>query len=90
MNFHNKHKQVAAQPDARVTDQQQDVAASSPLNNSPNSQVASQKIKCSSPMTFSQKLYQSHELEIAEEFERALSANYLEGIKKILDKVLEL
>ena len=40
-------------------------------------------------MTFSQKLYQSHPLEIAEEFEQAIDANSLEKIKKILDKVLE-
>ena len=43
-----------------------------------------------SPMTFSQKFYQSHELEIAEEFERAIDANSIEKIKALLDKIIEL
>jgi len=42
-----------------------------------------------SPMTFSQKLYQSHALEIAEEFEQAIDANSLEKIKQLLDNVLD-
>lgn len=41
-------------------------------------------------MTFSQKLYQTDELEIAEELEQALEANSLEKLKMLLDKVLEL
>ena len=49
-----------------------------------------QQIKRVSPMTFSQKFYQSHELEIAEEFEQAIDANSLEKIKVLLDKILEL
>ncbi len=40
-------------------------------------------------MTFSQKLYQSHALEIAEEFEQAIDANSLEKIKQLLDNVLD-
>jgi len=38
-------------------------------------------------MTFSQKLYQSDALDIAEEFEPPINANSLEEIKKLLDKV---
>lgn len=49
-----------------------------------------QQIKRVSPMTFSQKFYQSHELEIAAEFEQAIDANSLEKIKNLLDKILEL
>lgn len=49
-----------------------------------------QQIKRVSPMTLSQKFYQSHELEIAEEFEQALEANSLEKTKDLLDKILEL
>lgn len=51
--------------------------------------LPSQHIKCVSPMTFSQKLYQTDELEIAEELEQALEANSLEKLKILLDKVLE-
>lgn len=51
--------------------------------------LASQPISRVSPMTFSQKFYQSHELEIAEEFEQALENNSLGKIKDILDKILE-
>lgn len=47
-----------------------------------------QQIKSVTPMTFSQKLYQAHSLEIAEEYEQALEANSLERIKMLLDKVL--
>jgi hypothetical protein len=39
--------------------------------------LVNQDIKCISPMTFSQKLYQFHELEIAEEYEQAIDANSL-------------
>jgi len=52
--------------------------------------VASQDIKCVSPINFSQKLYKSKELEIAEEYEQAIDANSLEKINKLLDKVLEI
>lgn len=51
---------------------------------------ANQQIKCVSPVTFSQKLYQSHALEIAAAYEQALEANSLEQIKILLDKVLEM
>jgi len=51
---------------------------------------ADDQIKRITPKTFSQKFYQSHELEIAEEFEQALAANSLERIKELLDKILEL
>ncbi len=59
------------------------------LNSSPPKQAALEQIKCVSPVTFSQKLYQSHALEIAEELEQAINANSLEKIKNLLDKVLE-
>jgi predicted PolB exonuclease-like 3'-5' exonuclease len=52
--------------------------------------LANQDIKGISPMTFSQKLYQFHELEIAEEYEQAIDANSLERIKNLLDKLVEL
>jgi len=51
---------------------------------------ANQQIKSVSPMTLSQKFYQSHELRIAEEFEQALEANSLEKIKELLDKIIKL
>ena len=56
---------------------------------SSNNQVAFAPIKCVSPMTFSQNLYQSHTLKIAEEVEQALGANSLENIKRLLNKVLK-
>lgn len=48
------------------------------------------QVKCISPKTFSQKLYQSHALEIAEEYEQAIEANSLEKLQLLLDKALEL
>lgn len=35
-------------------------------------------------------MYQSHAVEIAEEFEHALEENSLEKIRELLDKVLEI
>ena len=78
-----KVKQVRTQGDACARAKLPDVKASS------NKQVAVDRIECVTPMTFSQKLYQSHALEIAEEFEQALGDNSLEKIKTLLDKVLE-
>ena len=52
--------------------------------------LGNQDIKCISPMTFSQKRYQFHELEIAEEYEQAIDANSLERIKNLLDKLVDL
>jgi hypothetical protein len=52
--------------------------------------LVNQGIKYISPMTFSQKLSQFHELEIAEEYEQAIDANSLERIKNLLDKLVEL
>lgn len=49
-----------------------------------------QQIKRVSPLTFSQKFYQTYGLEIAEEFEQAIDANSLEKVKDLLDKILEL
>lgn len=51
--------------------------------------LANQHITCVIPMTFSQKLYQSHPLEIAEEYEQALEANSLHKINILFSKVLE-
>lgn len=69
--------------------QSQNVQADCSINPNPTNQVALEQIKCVSPVTFSQKLYQSHALEIAEELEQAINANSLEKIKNLLDKVLE-
>ena len=55
----------------------------------PSTQVASQHIKCVSPMISSQKLYKYKELEIAEEFEQAIEANSLEQINNLLNKLVE-
>ncbi len=88
MNYNINHKQAGTQDDSNARAQLTASSGSCPKDASPNIQM-SQHIKCVSPMTFSQKLYQSHALEIAEEFEQAIDANSLEKIKKILDKVLE-
>jgi hypothetical protein len=85
------HQQVrSTQDDNRASAQLQDVAASHNTNARANSRMGLKYVKCVSPRTFSQKLYQSYELEIAEEFERAIDVNSLEEVKKLLDKVLEL
>ena len=41
-----------------------------------------------SPRTLAPKLYQSHALEIAEEYEQAIDANSLEKINILLDKLV--
>ncbi len=91
MNFKIKPQQLGTQDDSNdsnVNSQIPDIAPNCDIIFSPNSQ----NIKCVTPMTFSQKLYQSQaqEIDVAEEFEEALEANSLEKIKKLLDKVLEL
>lgn len=62
-----------------------------------NSQVAGQLIKCVSPITFSQKLYQFNALnltvqEIANQnYEQALTeANSLEEVKELLQRIIAL
>jgi len=85
-----KRQQVVSQSLSKGDAQLPDVASSCPLNTRANNQVARQQIKCVSPKTFSQKLYQSNPLELAEEFERAIEANSLEEIKNLLEKFLEL
>ena len=52
--------------------------------------LASQQRKLPNHLAFSPKFYQSHELEIAEEYEQAVEANSLEQITMLLNKVLEL
>lgn len=89
MNFQIEHKQVENQANSYAQCQPAEVAASCPINTRPNIPVAFVDRKCITPMTFSQKVYQFQEQEIAEEFEQAIEANSLEQIKKLLDKVLE-
>ena len=89
MNCQIKHKQIETQDNSYAQCQLADVAASCQINTKTNIPVAFDDRKCVTPMTFSQKLYQSHEQEIAEEFEQAIEANSLEKLKKLLDKVLE-
>ena len=92
MHFHRQSKQVGTQED-RYTEasfQLPDVATSCPSNATTNHQVRFEYRKCVSPMTYSQKLYQSHVRDIAEEFETAIQANSLEEIKKLLNTVFEL
>ena len=89
MNFQIELKQVETQENSNAQCQLADVPASCPINTRPNIPVAFDDRKCVTPMSFSQKLYQSHEQEIAEEFEQAIEANSLEQIRKLLDKVLK-
>lgn len=86
---HIKHKEVATQDDSHGSAQHQG-AASCLINAGTVSHVAFEHIKGVSPTIFPQKLYQSHALEIAEEYEQAIDANSLEKINKLFDKVLEL
>ena len=89
MNFNIKHKQVENPFDNHVQAQFEE-GASCTINAKHNSQDTFKNRKCVSPMTFSQKLYQSAAQEIVEEFEQAIEANSLERIKNLLDKVLEI
>lgn len=75
--------------DIHATLQKLDVEVSHLTNDRANAQIASTHRICISPRTFSQKLYQSHALEIVEEFEQALESQSLVRIKELLDKVLE-
>lgn len=84
---HMKHKQVGTQDDSYAQAQLQGVA-SCLKKAKPSTKVAFEHIKCVSSIV-PQKLYQSHALEIAEEYEQAIDANSLEKINKLLDKVLE-
>lgn len=55
----------------------------------PSTELASQHIKCISPVSSWQKLYKYKELELAEEFEQAIDANSLEQINNLLNKLVE-
>lgn len=55
----------------------------------PSTDLATQHIKCISPVSSSQKLYKYKELELAEEFEQAIDANSLEQINNLLNKLVE-
>ena len=83
---HMKHKQVGTQDDSYAQAQLQR-AASCLIKAKPSTKVAFEHIKCVSPIV-PQKLYQSHALEIAEEYEQAIDANSLEKIKILLDKLV--
>ncbi|MBV9389864.1 MAG: hypothetical protein JOZ78_25860 [Chroococcidiopsidaceae cyanobacterium CP_BM_ER_R8_30] len=78
---HIKRKQIGSQDLSHGKSQRPDITAR---------WLAHQPIKCVSPMTFSQKMYQPNLCEIAAESEQAIEANSLEEIRKQLDKVLEL
>jgi len=86
---HIKHKQVVSQDSSQRDAQLPNIVASCPINVTDSNSAASQNIKCVKPMTFSQKLYQNDQLEIAEQFELALEANSLEKIKILLDKLVK-
>lgn len=85
-----KHKTVATQNDSYASAQLTDLAANCLINTSSVSQVAFKHIECVKPKIFPKKLYQSHALKIAEEYEQAIAANSLEKINHLLDKVLEI
>lgn len=55
----------------------------------PSTELASQQIKCISPVSSWQKLSEYKELELAEEFEQAIEANSLEQINNLLNKLVE-
>ena len=89
-----RYKQIKAQFNIYAPAQQLDVKVSHLTNDRANTQTAFEQRKCTSPRTFSQKLYQLpsyqfHALEIAEEFEQALESQSLSKIKELLDKILE-
>jgi len=78
-NSQNQPQQIVHQFD-NTTAHLSDVTASCPLNTS----LSSRDKKSVNPMTFSQKFYQSHALEVAEAFEQALEANT--DLKKECDR----
>ena len=89
MNGNVRHKQVKTQFNSYVRAHYQG-AASCPINGKHNIPVAFEGRKCLTLRTFSQKLYQTHEQKIAEEFDQAIDANSLEKIHNLFDKVLEI
>lgn len=88
MNF-VRHKQIITQLNVHATCQQLNVKVSHPTNGRANSQTPFEHPKCIIPRTFSQKLYQIYDLEIAEEFEQALERQSLARINELLTKLLE-
>lgn len=84
-----RYKQIKIQLDIHATAQELDVKVSHLTNDRDNTQTAFEQRKCIIPRTFSQKLYQTHALEIAAEFEQAVESQSLVRIKELLDKLLE-
>ena len=89
MKFQIEHKQVETQDNSYAQAQLADVAPSCPINARPNIPVPFASRKCVTPMTFSQKLYQSYAQKKIEEFDQEIEATSLEKIKKLLDKLFE-
>lgn len=89
MKFKIKRKLVVTRSKHHTQAQTPYWAASYSLNSRSRTPVAFERIKCATPMTFSQKLYQSQAPEIIENFDEGLEANSLEGFKNLLERCLK-
>lgn len=88
MKFRIKRKLVATNSEHHTKAQPPYWAASYSLISRAKTPVSFEYVKCTTPMTFSQKLYQSHASEVVEEFGKALGVNSLESLKNLLERCL--
>lgn len=88
MKFRIKRKRVATNLEHHTKAHSQHWAASYSLISRAKTPVVFEYARCTTPMTFSQKLYQSHASEIVEEFGKALGVNSLESLKNLLERCL--
>ena len=89
MNMNVKHKQVKTQFNSYGGTYYQG-AASCPINVKYNVSEAFEGRKCLTLMTFTQKLYQNKEQQIAEEFDQAIDSNSIDKINNLFNKVLQI
>ena len=89
MKFRIKRKRLATNLEHHTKAQSPYWATSYSLISRAKTPVAFvEHTKCTTPMTFSQKLYQSDASEVVEEFGKALGANSLGSLKNFLERCL--
>ena len=80
---------------AELVDQPTEILNSYFMNSTSIDRLLSQHIKCVTPMTYSQKLYQSEAIaqtakEIIEQYSKHASSESLEKVRNLLEKIFQL
>ena len=88
MKFRIKRKRVATNLEHHAKAQPPYWATRYSLISRAKTPLALEYVRCTTPMTFSQQLYQSHASEVVEEFGKALGVNSLESLKNLLERCL--